>query len=44
MAYGPSRRKFFIVGVIVLFLMWGLFPVRTLTGPPDWNAMIASSQ
>jgi hypothetical protein len=33
MAYRQLRGKFFIVGVIVLFLMWGLFPVRTLTGP-----------
>jgi hypothetical protein len=33
MAYVPLRGQFFIVGTIVLFLMWGLFAVRTLTGP-----------
>ena len=27
-----------------LFLMWGLFAVRTLNQPPDWSAMITSSQ
>ncbi len=33
MAYVPLRGQFFIVGAIVLFLMWGLFAVRPLTGP-----------
>jgi hypothetical protein len=33
MAYVPLRGQFFIVGAIVLFLMWGLFAVCTLTGP-----------
>ena len=27
------RGQFFITGAIVVFLVWGLFAVRTLTGP-----------
>jgi hypothetical protein len=33
MAYVSLRGQFFVVGAIALFLMWGLFAVRTLTGP-----------
>jgi hypothetical protein len=33
MAYVPLRGQFVIVGAIVLFFMWGLFAVRTLTDP-----------
>ncbi len=42
--YVLLRGQFFIVGAIVLFLMWRLFAVRTLNQPPDWSAMIARSQ
>jgi hypothetical protein len=33
MAYVSSRGQFFVVGAIVLLLMWVLFAVRTLTAP-----------
>jgi hypothetical protein len=32
MAYVPLRGQF-LTGAIVVFLVWGLFAVRTLTGP-----------
>jgi hypothetical protein len=43
MSYVPLRGQFIISGAIVVFLVWGLFAVRTLTGPLI-GAMIASSQ
>jgi hypothetical protein len=31
--YVPLRGQFFLAGVIILFLMWGIFAVRILAGP-----------
>ena len=33
MAYVPLRGQFVISGAIVVFLVWGLFAIRTKTGP-----------